>query len=140
MFRHHEALVATPISQPTRKIACLALFALLASGAVGCAEDDLELAAATSDDQIVSQVRAQIAREVPGQTGAIAISSVDGMVILDGQVATEADRQEIEDIAENVDGVEEVANHLRVVRASSGIAPGVGAAPPELPIREQPLD
>jgi hypothetical protein len=101
--------------------------ALLAIGVMaGCTQP-------RPDSEIVAEVRQDLREgDVPGT---IAVEITNGSVALNGSVPTEKAREQAEDIADDVSGVTQVTNNLRVVAgdapASQPIRPmAPGAIPP----------
>jgi hypothetical protein len=60
----------------------------------------------------------------------VTVTTRDGVVVLTGQVAQDAQRAEAERIALDTPGVERVSNQIQVGSSAPGV-PGVGAPPPE---------
>ncbi|HUN88444.1 MAG TPA: BON domain-containing protein [Terriglobales bacterium] len=87
--------------------------------AAGCSKSE------SNDAQIIGQVTTKVQADGSVQTKAIAIQSNHGVVTLSGQVASDAERNEIAADAAQVEGVKTVVNNLTVANAAAAPAPVV---------------
>jgi hypothetical protein len=97
---------------------------LLAASWLGaCTEPKLD------DTTLASDVRRELGKDEDLRGAEIAVASHDAVVVLTGQVLSEEQREQAEDIAESVSGVRDVDNRLDVA-GTPAAPPGVGAPPP----------
>jgi len=102
------------------KISASVAAMLLALGlAMGCSKS----ASNSSDAQIIGEVANKVQSDASVQTKAIAIQSNNGIVTLSGQVASDAERNEIASDAAQVPGVKTVVNNLTTASAAAVPAP-----------------
>jgi len=87
--------------------------------AAGCSKSG------SNDAQIIGQVATKVQADSSVQTKAVAIQAKDGVVTLSGQVASDAERNQIAADAAQVDGVKTVVNNLTVANAAATPAPVV---------------
>jgi hyperosmotically inducible protein len=99
-------------SRPARAlIACLLAFALTS----GCATMTGKTAGRTFDDAtITATVKADLAAEKASTLTRIDVDTNEGVVYLNGTVASSGDKQRAERIARDVSGVRRVVNNLQV--------------------------
>ncbi len=76
---------------------------------------------ARSDADLTADVQTRIQNQAGLAGAAITVQSNSGVVVLSGNVASEAERNSAENIAKQVDGVKGVVNNLQVV--SAAVAP-----------------
>lgn len=101
---------------------------VLMIGTTACAQR--ETAPGAGDAAVKVAVERSLAAdpEVAAAASAITVVAHDGTVTLTGNVASEQQKREAEDVAEDVDGVASVENQLVVARANVPGAQGVPAA------------
>ena len=99
--------------------ACVA--ALTLTGVLACKQQTPR-----SDSAITSEVETQLALQKDLQGAQIEATARNGEVTLSGTVPNEKARDQAEDVAEDVNGVSGVQNHLRV--ATGETAPSGGPA------------
>ncbi len=88
-------------------------------------DDQLEvgsdgLGAAMSDSAITASVKAKLAADESFKLTQFKVTTNNGVVILEGTVPTESERQRAIEIARTSDGVKRVADKLRVSSAPGG--------------------
>jgi osmotically-inducible protein OsmY len=95
--------------------------ALVVGGAVGTAMvvTDRRTAGTQLEDQNIELKSRTRVRETVGERGHINITSYNRMVLLTGEVASEADRGAVEQAVGRIEGVRSVVNELAVMGASS---------------------
>ena len=84
-------------------------------------DDQLEVGSkgamtALSDTAVTAALKAKLATDDRFSANQISVTTNNGVVTLDGVVASQADRRKAIDIAKNSDGVKRVADKLRVSR------------------------
>jgi osmotically-inducible protein OsmY len=86
----------------------------------------------TQADQTLNQkIRQDLMSDSNFRTSAsnVHFNTNNGKVVLQGTVATEKDKQEIESKVEKMTGVKDVDNQLQIAPASSSAAGGMGSSP-----------
>jgi hypothetical protein len=86
-----------------------------------------------SDASINADVTSELQADPDLSTASVTASTAEGRVLLTGDVATEEQRDRAEDLANDVEGVREVSNEIRVASASSTHQPPAPAAPQAVP-------
>jgi hypothetical protein len=105
------------------KVLALALGSVLALGLIGCTSEP------RSDAEITADVKQELTKEaVPGM---IEVMTLNKVVTLSGNVPNAAAKEDAEDAAEEVHGVDRVVNNLTAPGSMAGDAPA--AAPPAAP-------
>jgi hyperosmotically inducible periplasmic protein len=87
-------------------------FAMLLT--VGCASDGRTAGDRLDDAAITARANAALAGSPVASAWEVSVESHDGTVLLSGFVETEEERAEAERIVAQVDGVEEVRNHIEL--------------------------
>jgi hypothetical protein len=107
------------------KVLALALGSVLALGLIGCQSEP------RSDAEITADVKQELTRE--GVPGTIDVMTMNRVVTLSGNVPNAAAKEDAEDAAEEVDGIERVVNNLTTPGSMAGDAPAAGRpAPPPI--------
>lgn len=95
--------------------------AALVGGAVGTAMvlSDRRTSGAQLDDQSIELKSLTHIREAVGERGHISVTSYNRMVLLTGEVASQADRDAVEQAVARIEAVRSTVNELAVMGASS---------------------
>lgn len=95
--------------------------AALLGGAVGTAMvlSDRRTSGAQLDDQAIELKSLTRIREAVGERGRISVTSYNRMVLLTGEVASQADRDAVEQAVARIEAVRSTANELAVMGTSS---------------------
>ncbi len=96
----------------TRKLA--PLVALLVIFAVGCGSINRQTPKSMDNAAMKADVKGKIAEVYPKETFSIGVTVDNGVVTLNGEVATAEQRQRIGEAAASVNGVKSVINNIRV--------------------------
>ncbi len=86
-------------------------------------DDQLEVGsegvgATLSDSMVTTKVKAKLAADDHFKLNQFKVTTNNGVVVLEGTVATEADHQRALDLVRNSDGVKRVADKLQVAKAT----------------------
>lgn len=113
------ALLALSLAAAGLSTACAPL--LLAGGAVGGAlvVTDRRSAATQAEDQLIEIKAQNRAKEISGDKAHVNATSFNRLVLLTGEVPTEAERVSIAEAAAKVDNVKTVVNELAVMPPTS---------------------
>ena len=66
------------------------------------------------DSEVTTKIKAKYAADSDVSFTDISVNTEEGVVYLTGRVATQEEKNEAERIAEKIDGVKDVVNHLKV--------------------------
>jgi osmotically-inducible protein OsmY len=112
-------LLAATIAGSTLLAGCAPL--VLGGAAVGTVlvANDRRTAGIQLEDQAIELKGRNRAREVVGDRGHVNVTSYNRIVLLTGEVPTDADRARVEEAVKGVDNVRSVVNELAVMPASS---------------------
>jgi len=104
----------------SRSLLVLAVLAVMLTSSVGCSRGAVEtektrsLDEALGDAATTASVKLDLAFERGVRATDINVDTDRGIVTLNGEVASEAERQLAVKVAEDVSGVKEVVNHIHV--------------------------
>jgi osmotically-inducible protein OsmY len=112
-------LVAAALAGGTLLAGCAPL--LLGGAAVGTVlvANDRRTTGIQLEDQSIELKGRNRARDVVGDRGHVNVTSYNRIVLLTGEVPTEADRTRVEEAAKGIDNVRSVVNELAVMPSSS---------------------
>ncbi|WP_119353003.1 BON domain-containing protein [Azohydromonas sediminis] len=112
-------LLAAAIAGSTLLAGCTPL--VLGGAAVGTVlvANDRRTAGIQLEDQAIELKGRNRARDVVGDRGHVNVTSYNRIVLLTGEVPTDADRARVEEAVKGVDNVRSVVNELAVMPASS---------------------
>lgn len=112
-------LLAATIAGSTLLAGCAPL--VLGGAAVGTVlvANDRRTAGIQLEDQAIELKSRNRARELVGDRGHVNVTSYNRIVLLTGEVPTDADRARVEEAVKGVDNVRSVINELAVMPASS---------------------
>lgn len=83
--------------------------------AAGCATlDHLPGAPLTEDEKLAARAEEQIRRNAALGSGSVSVEVFRGVATLDGVVEGEAGRRRVLQVLEEVEGIDDVRDHLRV--------------------------
>jgi hyperosmotically inducible periplasmic protein len=97
-----------------RTLIGLLFSALVAAGAAGCAHDNVSWSQRVDDTTITSKVKAALLGDPDVSGMAISVETLRGDVQLSGFVDSAAKARRAVDLAERVEGVDEVINKMTV--------------------------
>jgi hyperosmotically inducible periplasmic protein len=95
-------------------IATVAACWAFATGSALAGDDTKKSSQPVTDTVITTKVKAELARDKTTKATDINVETKDGVVMLNGAVASTAEKQKAEADARSVDGVLDVQNNLRV--------------------------
>src|SRR5438874_2159859 len=95
-----------------RKVTLLALFLVIFG--LACGSINRVTPSSMDDTAMKTDVKGKILATDPGKTFDIGVDVHDGIVTLNGQVNTAAERQAIEDATNSVHGVKRVIDNIRI--------------------------
>ncbi len=98
-----------------KKLAAAALTASLMIGSAHAADT----ATKVDDSWITTKVKGELAKDSDTKAHKIHVKTVSGVVTLDGQVASAAEKTKAEQDARSIKGVVDVNNSLTVVKEAS---------------------
>jgi hyperosmotically inducible protein len=98
-----------------KKLTAAALTASLMIGSAYAADT----AKKVDDSWITTKVKGELAKDSDTKAHKIRVKTVSGVVTLDGQVASAAEKTKAEQDARSIKGVVDVNNSLTVVKAAS---------------------
>ncbi|WP_119289298.1 BON domain-containing protein [Azohydromonas sediminis] len=112
-------LLAAAIAGSTLLAGCAPL--VLGGAAVGTVlvANDRRTAGIQLEDQAIELKGRNRARDVVGDRGHVNVTSYNRIVLLTGEVPTDADRARVEEAVKGIDNVRSVVNELAVMPASS---------------------
>jgi hyperosmotically inducible periplasmic protein len=96
-------------------LAAIAACWAVAAGAA-FAGDDTKSTQPVTDTVITTKVKAELAKDKATKATDINVTTKDGIVMLDGAVTSQAEKEKAEANAKSVDGVVSVTNNLRVAQ------------------------
>jgi osmotically-inducible protein OsmY len=96
----------------TRKLSFLVLFLMIFS--VACGSINRVTPSSMDDTAMKTDVKGKILATDPGKTFDIGVEVNSGVVTLNGQVNSAAERQAIVDAANSVHGVKRIVNNIQI--------------------------
>jgi hyperosmotically inducible protein len=85
-----------------------------AAGSVFAADNAMKSDQPVTDSVITTKVKAELAKDKATKAHEIHVTTKDGIVMLDGAVTSEAEKEKAETDAKTIKGVVSVQNNLRV--------------------------